>query len=71
MCTRARESDSCQNRRFIYPDVVEEAVIAGLIDQLMHRNIIAKAVQEYYLEMGGLVGERCEAEAAGNGSWRN
>jgi hypothetical protein len=64
MCTRARESGSCQNKRFVYLDVIEEAVISGLIDQLMHPDIIAEAVREYHAEMRRLQGERARSRNA-------
>lgn len=63
MRTRARESGSCQNKRFVYLDVIEEAVISGLIDQLMHPDIIAEAVREYHAEMRRLQGERARSRS--------
>ena len=56
-CTRARESGSCQNSQTFYLDVIEEAVLTGLVDQLMHPDVIAVAVKEYHAELRRLEGE--------------
>jgi hypothetical protein len=48
----------CLSRRYI-----EEAVISGLIDQLMHPDIIAEAVREYHAEMRRLQGERARSRS--------
>ena len=63
MCTRARESGSCQNTKFVYLDVIEEAVIGGLLDQLLHPDVITEAVREYHAEMRRLEGDRHRSRA--------
>lgn len=58
MCTRARESGSCENRRIIYLDLIEAAVIEGLRQQLTHPQTLAEAAKAYHAEMRRLQGER-------------
>ena len=64
MCTRARESGSCDNRRVVYLDVIETAVIEGLKGQLMHPQVIAEAAREYHAEMRRLDGERARTRGS-------
>ena len=64
MCTRARESGSCDNRRVVYLDLIETAVIEGLKGQLLHPQVIAEAAREYHAEMRRLDGERARTRGA-------
>jgi site-specific DNA recombinase len=63
MCTRARESGSCENRRVVFLDVIENAVIEGLKAQLTHPLVIAEAARAYHAEMRRLDGERSRTRA--------
>ncbi|MCW6512613.1 recombinase family protein [Lichenifustis flavocetrariae] len=49
-CTRVRESGDCKNKRKVYLDVIEEAVVHGLRDYLRHPKVITDAVREYHAE---------------------
>jgi site-specific DNA recombinase len=64
MCTRARESGSCDNRRVVYLDLIEEKVIEGLAEQLAHPDVIAEAVREYHAEMRRLEGDRASSRSS-------
>ncbi len=57
-CSRVRESGDCSNRRKIYLDTIERAVIETLREQLRHPKAIAEAVREYHAEMRRLDAER-------------
>ncbi|MCH6205902.1 recombinase family protein, partial [Brucella ciceri] len=46
-CASARNKGTCDNRRMIRRDLVEERVLGGLRDRLLHPDIIAAFVEEY------------------------
>jgi DNA invertase Pin-like site-specific DNA recombinase len=63
ICSRALESGSCSNRRPIYLDTLEQAVLDGLCQQLAHPEIIEAATREYHAEMRRLDVERSMTRA--------
>lgn len=57
-CSRLYESGDCDNKRKIYLDTIERAVIEGLRESLANPAIITEAVKEYHAEMRRLAGAR-------------
>lgn len=57
-CSRVRESGDCSNKRRVYLDAIEVAVLEGLTEQLAHPEVIAEALREYHAEMRRLDGSR-------------
>ena len=49
-CTRVRESGDCTNRRRIYLDTIETAVVDGLRERLQDEAVLGEAVREYHAE---------------------
>ena len=63
-CTRVRESGDCTNRRKVYLDTIEEAVVTGLRDYLRHPKVIKDAVREYHVERRRLAVESAQERGA-------
>ena len=49
-CSRVAESGDCSNRRRVYLDTIETAVIDGLRERLHNPALISTVVQEYHAE---------------------
>ncbi|MCB1467469.1 MAG: recombinase family protein [Rhizobiaceae bacterium] len=65
-CANARNKGTCQNRRTIERGVLEDRVLSGLRDQLLHPDLIAAFVSEYQREWNQMMqvemAERTQAE---------
>jgi site-specific DNA recombinase len=57
-CSRVSESGDCSNKRRVYLDAIESAVIEKLREQLKEPQVIAEALREFHAEMERLSGER-------------
>ncbi|NQE32288.1 hypothetical protein RC55_24115, partial [Herbaspirillum seropedicae] len=49
-CSRSKESGTCTNQRRYNLNKIEEAVISGLTDQLLHPELLAEYVRVYHEE---------------------
>ncbi|ATN36026.1 resolvase [Rhizobium sp. ACO-34A] len=49
-CASARNKGTCDNRRMIHRDRLEDRVLGGLRDKLLHPDLIAAFVEEYQQE---------------------
>lgn len=54
-CATRRNKGTCDNRLTIKRETLEETVLAGLKDQLLHPDLIAEFVKEYQKEYNRLV----------------
>ena len=63
MCSRARGSGTCTNRRVVYLDMIEAAVIEGLRDWLAHPDLLAEAAREYHAEWRRITAQQSQGRA--------
>ncbi len=68
-CATARNKGACDNRRTIERTVLEERVLGGLKDRLLHPDLIAEFVAEYQREYARLTRKPVRHIRRRNASW--
>jgi DNA invertase Pin-like site-specific DNA recombinase len=63
-CASARNKGTCNNRRTIDREVLEDRVLSGLRDRLLHPDLIAEFVVEYQREYNRMMKEKTAGRAS-------